>query len=236
MKNVMTRSHIQHGVVGWNVNLYVIGNNNDESHILLLSRPCTTKKILYVMDITKAWVYSIVMLILWSKVENTLIVNEKKQDMQWQWNQARVSRILKPYCVMLSEQDDLLLGSDDLKAFEASKSAANMEFLNISDAMLEDTELNEHKVAAFFFGGFPLFNVKIRLLQSQLGTLKVVNHVNVLSLKRGKSEGTVQLHSKSSYQSKSSWISQSSSDNIPTVEEEATSRSYEGTRMLGASL
>jgi hypothetical protein len=83
------------------------------------------------MDILKAWVYSFATLILWYKVENTLSVNEKKQDMQLQWNQARVSRILKPYCVMLSEQDDMLQDSDDFKAFEASKSAANKEFSNI---------------------------------------------------------------------------------------------------------
>jgi hypothetical protein len=88
--------------------------------------------------------------------------------------------------------------------------------------MLEHTELNEHKVAAFF-GGFPIFNFKIQLLQSQLDTLKVVNRANVLSLKRGKSQGTVQLGSKSSSQSKSLQISQSSSDDIPTIEEGATS-------------
>jgi hypothetical protein len=101
--------------------------------------------------------------------------------------------------------------------------------------MLEDTELNERKVAAFF-GRFPLFSVKIRSLQSQLDTLKVVNRANVLSLGRGKSQGsTVQLRLKSSSQSKSSRISQTSSDEIPTIEEESTS-SEKKTRMLGASL
>jgi hypothetical protein len=110
---------------------------------------------------------------------------------------------------MLSEPDDLLPDSDDFKAFEASESAANSkEFSNILDAMMKDTELNERKVAAFF-GGFALFNVKIRSLQSQLDTLKVVNRANVLSLKWGKSQGTVQLRLKLSSQSKSSWISQS---------------------------
>jgi hypothetical protein len=54
------------------------------------------------------------------QLENTLTVDEKKQDTLWQWNQAHVSRILKPYCIMLSEQDDWLPDRDDFKVFEAS--------------------------------------------------------------------------------------------------------------------
>jgi hypothetical protein len=135
---------------------------------------------------------------------------------------------------MLSEEDDLLPDSDDFEAFEASESAADKEFSNVRDAMLEDTDLNEREVAAFF-EGFALFNVKIRSLQSQLDSLKAVNRANVLSLKRGKSQGTLKSRLESSSRSKSSRISQSPSDDTPTIEEEATS-SDEGPRLLGASL
>ena len=108
------------------------------------------------------------------KRKNTLIVDKKKRDTRWQWAQTLVSKTFKPYRQMLSEKDDLLPDKDEFEAFEASGANADKEFESVRDVMLDDVDLTEREVAAFF-EGFALFNVKIQSLQSQLESLKAVS-------------------------------------------------------------
>ena len=144
--------------VGWNDNLYVVSNYDESPAPRSQSPPYRGESIISYghqsMSIEYSDAYSdakpaprdlrrsssVGPTSFGPKRKNTLIVDKKKRDTRWQWNQARVSRTFKPYRVMLSEQDDLLPDSDDFEAFEASESAADKEFSNVRDAMLEDTD------------------------------------------------------------------------------------------------
>jgi hypothetical protein len=169
--------------VGWNDNLYVPRDYDEEDAISTLNHRGKS-----MMETGHSSMPEIASTIAPPKRKNTLIVDKEKRDTRWQWAQALVGKTFAPYRAMLSEQDDLLPDDDEFEAFEASGANTDEEFESVRDAMLDDYDLTEREVAAFF-EGFALFNVKLRSLQSQVESLKSVSRVateprSVLSMHR----------------------------------------------------
>jgi len=171
--------------VGWNEHLFVVGGGGDDGSASTHSpthsasspdEPSSPERRTSFEDRMHSSMPTFGLsgpTLLAPKRKNTLIVDKQKRDTRWQWAQSLVSKSFKPYRAMLSEQDDLLPDQDEFEAFEASGAKTDGDFETVRDTMLDDYDLTEREVAAFF-EGFALFHVKIQSLQSQLESLKAM--------------------------------------------------------------
>ena len=100
--------------------------------------------------------------------QSVRIANKEKLTTRWNWNQELVAKDFRTYKKMLAEEDELLPNPDEFDSFQ---DLAENEHHKVLSAMLEDGELNEREIAAFF-EGLALYDVKVKSLQSQLKSIK----------------------------------------------------------------
>ena len=105
--------------------------------------------------------------------KGTLLDNKEELDMRFKWNQQLLSSTFAPYRKMVAEVDDLLPADDEYYAVKEARESNEVNFSEIRDRMLENGEITEREVAAFF-DAFALCTVKTQSLQSQILGLKAV--------------------------------------------------------------
>lgn len=114
-----------------------------------------------------------------SQPKTTDSSSKKGERTRREWNQVFLCKALKPYCQMICSMDDDLPNREDLEndGIDETVMAGDAylkgkhELIKIREKMLEDVNLNEKEVAAFF-EGYRLFQAKVHSLQSQLEGLK----------------------------------------------------------------
>ena len=97
------------------------------------------------------------------------IDNKGELTKRWNWNHELVAKDLLPYKKMLAEGDELVPTPNEFDSLQTI--IENQRFEKVLAVMLEDGELHEREIAAFF-EGLALYDVKVKALQSQLGFLK----------------------------------------------------------------
>lgn len=105
-------------------------------------------------------------------MSNASIIDDPSK-LETRWNRAKllVQHALKPYRKVLVENDDLLPDLEELDADDESTDDDDDIVEEIREQMLDDGQLTEREIAAFFLG-FSIFNVKVKSLQSQLKSAK----------------------------------------------------------------
>ena len=106
------------------------------------------------------------------------IDNREKRETRWQMTRLLVANSLRSHKKVMAEKDDLLPDTDEFDAFatDNDNDDDNDEdhFVEVREAMLENPRLSEREVAAFL-EGCKFFNVKVRSLQSQLASEKLIH-------------------------------------------------------------
>ena len=104
-----------------------------------------------------------------SRRQSCRIDNKGELTKRWHWNQELVAKEFLPYKKMLAEGDDLIPTPNELDSFQNVLENQHLE--KVLTAMLDDGELHEREIAAFF-EGLALYDIKVKALQSQAGFLK----------------------------------------------------------------
>ena len=105
--------------------------------------------------------------------KGTLLENKEELDMRFKWNQQLLSSTFAPYRKMVAEADDLLPVDDEYYAVKEARESNEVNYSEIRDRMLENGEITEREIAAFF-DAFALCTVKTQSLRSQILGLKAV--------------------------------------------------------------
>jgi hypothetical protein len=110
--------------------------------------------------------------------KDTIIGDVDILDLRWEWSQLLASKVFKPYRIMMCEQDDDLPNPEDLDEIDENDMEQEQDegMKRIRHAMLNDGNLSEHTIAAFF-EGYKMFQLKLRSLQSQLDGLRAVQRM-----------------------------------------------------------
>lgn len=112
-----------------------------------------------------------------------LLVDKTLLRTRLEWSQLLVSKAFKPYRQMICAVDDDLPDPKDIDEIDEADSGEDYlegkkELIKIRDEMLDDPDLNEKEIAAFF-EGFKLFQMKSNSLQSQLDGLKTMQKLQL---------------------------------------------------------
>lgn len=99
--------------------------------------------------------------------EGSLLDNKEERDIRFKWNQQLLSSTFAPYRKMFAEADSLTPLEDEYHAVKEAREANEENFSEIRDRMLQNGEITEREIAAFF-DAFALCSVKAKSLQSQI--------------------------------------------------------------------
>ena len=105
--------------------------------------------------------------------KGTLLESKEELDMRFKWNQQLLSITFAPYRKMFAQEDDLIPTDDEYYAVKEAREANEEKYSEIRDLMLENGEITEREIAAFF-DAFALCTVKTQSLTSQVIGLKAV--------------------------------------------------------------
>jgi hypothetical protein len=114
--------------------------------------------------------------------KDTLIVDQAVLQTRLEWNQLLVSKTFKPYRQMICEFDDDMPDPEDLDTIDDDEfEFQDEEWPKVRNEMLNDPELTEREIAAFF-EGFKLFQLKVNSLQAQLAGMKAMQRLPTRSV------------------------------------------------------
>lgn len=114
--------------------------------------------------------------------KDTLIVDQAVLDTRLEWNQLLVGKAFKPYRQMICEFDDDMPEPEDLDTLDDDDfESQDEDRRKVRNEMLNDPELTEREIAAFF-EGFKLFQLKVNSLQAQLQGMKAMQRAPARSV------------------------------------------------------